>query len=112
LNIDSSLYGVFQFGMFAPDDPMVVSTMHQIEQRLWCQTDIGGLARYENDYYHQISQDTDKVPGNPWFICTMWLAEWYIAKAKTLPELSKALDILDWVRKHTLDSTRRTAASL
>jgi GH15 family glucan-1,4-alpha-glucosidase len=104
LNIDSSLYGVFQFGMFAPDDPMVVSTMHQIEQRLWCQTDIGGLARYENDYYHQISQDTDKVPGNPWFICTMWLAEWYIAKAKTLPELSKALDILDWVRKHTLDS--------
>ncbi len=104
LNIDSSLYGVFQFGMFEADDPMVVSTMTQIEQRLRCRTDIGGVARYENDYYHQISQDTQNVPGNPWIICTLWLAEWYIAKAKTLPELAKALDILDWVRRHTLES--------
>ena len=104
LNIDSSLYGVFQFGMFDADDPMVVSTMTQIEQRLWCRTDIGGVARYENDYYHQISQDTTNVPGNPWIICTLWLAEWYIAKAKTLTELSKALEILDWVRRHTLES--------
>ncbi len=104
LNIDSSLYGVFQFGMFDADDPMVISTMGQIERRLWCRTDIGGVARYENDYYHQISQDTDNVPGNPWIICTLWLAEWYIARAKTLPELSKALDILEWVRKHTLAS--------
>ena len=44
------------------------------------------------------------VPGNPWIICTLWLAEWYIAKAKSLPDLSRALEILDWVRKHTLDS--------
>ncbi|MBV9850121.1 MAG: glycoside hydrolase family 15 protein, partial [Armatimonadetes bacterium] len=104
LTIDSSLYGLFQFGMFAADDPMVVSTMTQIEQRLWCRTDIGGVARYENDYYHQISQDTANVPGNPWIICTLWLAEWYIAKAKSLPELSRALEILDWVRRHTLES--------
>jgi GH15 family glucan-1,4-alpha-glucosidase len=83
---------------------MIVSTMTQIEQRLWCRTEIGGLARYENDYYHQISQDTANVPGNPWIICTLWLAEWYIAKAKTLPELAKALEILDWARKHTLES--------
>ena len=104
LNIDSSLYGLFQFGMFEADDPMVVSTMTQIEQRLWCRTDIGGVARYENDYYHQISQDTGNVPGNPWIICTLWLAEWYIAKAKTLDDLERALEILDWVRKHTLES--------
>ena len=56
--------------------------MEQIEQRLWCRTDIGGVARYENDYYHQVSQDVGSVPGNPWIICTLWLAEWYIAKAK------------------------------
>ncbi len=104
LNIDASLYGVFQFGMLAADDPMVVSTMEQIEERLWCKTDIGGVARYENDYYHQISQDIGAVPGNPWIICTLWLAEWYIAKAKTLSDLTKALDILEWVRKHTLES--------
>ncbi|MDQ2800320.1 MAG: glycoside hydrolase family 15 protein, partial [Armatimonadota bacterium] len=104
VTIDASLYGVFQFGMLAADDPKVVSTMTQIEQRLWCRTDIGGVARYENDYYHQISQDINAVPGNPWIICTLWLAEWYIARAKTLPDLTKALDILEWVRKHTLES--------
>ncbi len=104
LVIDASLYGVFQFGMFAADDPMVVATMTQIESRLWCKTDIGGLARYENDYYHQISQDITNVPGNPWIICTIWLAQWYIAKAKSLPDLGRALELLEWVRKRTLES--------
>ena len=104
LVIDSSLFGLFQFGMFAADHPMVVSTMKQIEDRLWCHTDIGGIARYENDYYHQVSQDVEKVPGNPWIICTLWVAEWYIAKAKTLDDLGRALDLLQWVQKHTLDS--------
>jgi GH15 family glucan-1,4-alpha-glucosidase len=104
VTIDSSLYGVFQFGMLPADDPMVISTMTQIEQRLWCRTDIGGVARYENDYYHQISQDVDSVPGNPWIICTLWLAEWYIAKAKKPSDLGRALEILEWVRKHTLES--------
>lgn len=104
ITIDSSLYGLFQFGMFPADNEMVVSTMTQIEERLWCKTDIGGIARYECDFYHQISQDIGNVPGNPWVICTLWLAEWYIAKAKSLPDLNKALEILEWARKHTLDS--------
>jgi len=104
VTLDASLYGVFQFGMLPADDPMVVATMEQIEAHLWCRTDIGGVARYENDYYHQISQDVGNVPGNPWIICTLWLAEWRIAKAKTLSELAPALDILEWVRKHTLES--------
>ena len=104
VTIDASVYGVFQFGMFAADDPMVVSTMKQVEERLWCKTEIGGMARYENDYYHQISQDVHNVPGNPWIICTLWLAEWYIAKAKSLPDMTRALEILEWVRRHTLES--------
>lgn len=104
VNIDASLYGVFQFGMLPADDPKVVATMEQIKARLWCRTDIGGVARYENDYYHQISQDVGNVPGNPWIICTLWLAEWHIAKAKSLSDLTPALEILEWVRKHTLES--------
>jgi len=104
VTLDASLYGVFQFGMLPAGDPMVVATMEQIEAHLWCRTDIGGVARYENDYYHQVSQDVGNVPGNPWIICTLWLAEWRIAKAKTLSELAPALDILEWVRKHTLES--------
>ena len=68
--IDASLIGLWHFGMFAPDDPRVVATMQAVRDRLWVKTDVGGLARYENGYYHQISQDIDSVPGNPWFICT------------------------------------------
>ena len=81
--MDASLVGLWSFGMLAPDDPQVTMTMEAMRQRLWVRTEVGGLARYENDYYHQVSQDIEKVPGNPWFICTLWLAQWYIATAKT-----------------------------
>ncbi len=65
---------------------------------------MGGVARYENDYYHQISQNIDNVPGNPWFICTMWLAEWYIATARKVDDLKTAVDIMEWVADRTLES--------
>ena len=63
--VDSSLYGLFYFGMFPADDPRIVATMQRVKERLWVQTQVGGLARYENDYYHQVSSDIEKVPGNP-----------------------------------------------
>ena len=78
--------------------------MDAVRERLWVKTAIGGLARYENDYYHQVSRDIPDVPGNPWFICTLWLAQWYIASAKTADDLSPALDILTWVASHALPS--------
>ena len=102
--IDASVYGVWYFGTFAPHDPMVVSTMQTIENRLWVKTDVGGVARYENDYYHQVSKDVEKVPGNPWFICTLWLAQYRIAAAKTLDQLEASLPILEWVASRTLPS--------
>ncbi|MEK6725237.1 MAG: glycoside hydrolase family 15 protein [Deltaproteobacteria bacterium] len=100
-SVDASLYGLFAFGAYAPDDPRVRSTMEQVYERLWCKTQVGGLARYENDYYYRISND---IPGNPWFITTLWLAQYYIAVARTKPELDKALEIMEWVAKHALPS--------
>ena len=102
--IDASLYSLWYFGMFAPDDPRIMATMTAIRDRLWIKTDVGGVARYENDYYHQISQDTATVPGNPWFICTLWLAQWIIATARTPDDLRPALDILKWTSAHALPS--------
>ena len=81
--IDASLYGAFAFGAYPPDDPRIEATMKAVRERLWCKTEVGGVARYEDDYYHAVSQDIDNVPGNPWFICTMWLALHVVAKAKT-----------------------------
>lgn len=102
--IDSSMYAIFGFGLLGATDPRVDKTMRAIEERLWCKTNVGGVARYENDYYHRISDDIRNVAGNPWFICTLWLADWRIAKAHTIEELREALPILDWVANHALPS--------
>jgi oligosaccharide amylase len=102
--IDASMYAVFAFGVYPPDDPKVVATMEAIRNRLWCKTKVGGIARYENDYYHQVTQDVANVPGNPWFICTMWYAQYQIARAKTVDELQQAIPTLEWVTAHALRS--------
>ncbi len=104
LTIDASLYGLFAFGMLAPDDPMVIRTMQTVEERLWVRTPVGGIARYEDDHYHQVSADTGPVPGNPWIVCTMWLAQWYIARARSADDLARPLDLLRWAAAKALPS--------
>jgi len=102
--LDAAIFGLWYFGMYAPDDPRIVATMQALRDRLWCKTAVGGMARYENDYYHQVSQDIQNVPGNPWFICTLWLAQHAIASAKTLDDLKPAVDLLQWTANHALTS--------
>jgi glucoamylase len=102
--LDSSMYAIWAMGMLDTDDERVVATMDAIERELWIKTGVGGVARYENDYYHQVSHDVENVPGNPWFICTLWLADYHIARAKTVEELENAKPILDWVADHALES--------
>lgn len=97
--LESSLYGVFAFGVLPARHPRVVKTMQAVKKGLWVDTDIGGVARYSGDYYFRRFSDPQKVPGNPWFICTMWLAQWYIEAARSLDELSRAGDLLGWVVK-------------
>lgn len=91
--VDSSVYGVFEFGVLPADDYRVENTMQTVERLLTVKSVSGGVARYQNDYYQSVSQDFNQVPGNPWFICTLWLAEWHIAKN----ELKKGLELMKWV---------------
>ncbi len=102
--LDASMYAIFKFHLFEADDPRVVATMKAIEHKLWVKTRVGGVARYENDYYHRVSNDIASVPGNPWFICTLWLADYYITCAKTPAELKMALPIFEWTASHALES--------
>lgn len=102
--LESSLFALFFCKVLPPDDPRVVNTMRAIQDGLWVKTDVGGVARYTDDYYFQQSQDIENVPGNPWFICTLWLAQWYIALAKGDEELAIAKKILEWVADHALES--------
>jgi GH15 family glucan-1,4-alpha-glucosidase len=102
--IDASIYAPFYFGVFEPDDEKVVRTMNAVKERLWVKTDVGGMARYEGDNYHKVSDHLQDVPGNPWIICTLWLAQWAIAKAHNFEELQEAIPILEWVASRALPS--------
>ena len=70
--------------------------MRYVEQRLWAKTEIGGVARYENDNYMKISEDVEKIAGNPWFICTLWLADYRIAVAQKKEDLRGPIEIIEW----------------
>jgi oligosaccharide amylase len=96
--IDASLFAVFYFGCFAADDEVVVNTMESITANLNVD---GGIARFENDGYMRVSSE---IVGNPWFICTLWLADYYIASAKTSSDLERAMVILEWVSSKALPS--------
>jgi GH15 family glucan-1,4-alpha-glucosidase len=99
--VDSSLYALFAVGAYEPRDARILATMKAVKDKLWVGTEVGGLARYENDYYHRVSKD---VPGNPWFICTLWLAQYTIASARTQDELCEALPMIRWAAARALPS--------
>ncbi|MBY0311071.1 MAG: hypothetical protein K2W85_03285 [Phycisphaerales bacterium] len=102
---DSANYALFAFGAFRPGNPMVVSEMKSLWDRLWVKTDVGGCARYERDYYHMVERDNiDTVPGNPWVICTLWHAQHRIALAKSMEELRGALPLLEWAARRAKKS--------
>ena len=98
---DASLWGLFAFGLYDANDERIVATMKALRDELWLKTDVGGLARYEGDFYHRA--DT-RFPGNPWFICTLWLADHLTDQARSENELKEPLKILEWVAEHALPS--------
>jgi len=100
--LDASLAGLWCFGMFDAADARIEATMEAVRKRLWVQSPVGGLARYEDDYYYQVSSDKDRIAGNPWFVCTLWLAQWYIRKAAKPEDMESAAQIMRWAVSHTL----------
>jgi GH15 family glucan-1,4-alpha-glucosidase len=59
------------------------------------------MSRYENDPYQQVNPS---IGGNPWFLSTLWLADYLIEKAGEEKDLADALKIMDWVTGHALPS--------
>jgi GH15 family glucan-1,4-alpha-glucosidase len=98
---DSSLWGLFAFGLYSADHPKIVSTMESLKEKLWVKTSVGGMARYENDQYQQVDP---RVAGNPWFVCTLWLADFLMERAKEEKDLADSLEIVKWVTDHALPS--------
>ena len=59
------------------------------------------MARYEGDAFYRVSPD---LPGNPWFIATLWLADYLVNRAGSEEEMAEAINLLDWVSAHALPS--------
>jgi GH15 family glucan-1,4-alpha-glucosidase len=94
--LDSSLSYIFLSETLDAQDTKVSKTMNSLEEKLWIRTPLGGMARYENDEYYRVSKN---IQGNPWIICTLWLARWQIAKAISRNDLNKPLELLGRIAK-------------
>jgi GH15 family glucan-1,4-alpha-glucosidase len=99
--IDSSVSTIFTCGIFDAKDDRVKNTMDALVKELWVRTEVGGMARYQNDQYRRVSLDT---PGNPWFISTLRLARWHVAVSSSLDELPRAMVLLKWAARNALPS--------
>ncbi len=89
---DSSIAGLSLFGALPPEDERAAATLDAVFETLAVRPDIGGIARNRGDYYFRTSEDMDRVPGNPWVICTLWAAR----MAATRGERPKASRLIDW----------------
>ncbi len=91
--VDASLLGLaVPYGVVAPDDPLMLTTVHRIEQEL---RRGGGVHRYAADTYYG---------GGEWVLLTAWLG-WYYAQAG---EWDKAQNTLRWVEAQADSQGRLT----
>jgi len=102
--VDVSNCAPLLFGMFDPTEPLVRSTVQAVREALWCNTEIGGLARFEDDVWRRVESESGAVTGNPWIVSTLWLAQCSIAMARCREDLKDAEEILNWVVMRALPS--------
>ncbi|TSC86032.1 MAG: glycoside hydrolase 15-like protein [Microgenomates group bacterium Gr01-1014_16] len=99
--VDSSaFYGILKFGVLEPGDSRLHSAVQTAVTKLSAPP-IGGLARYESDWYFRSGPNG---PGNPWIITSLWLAQYHIAISKSESDLNPVKDWLNWVVSHSLPS--------
>jgi GH15 family glucan-1,4-alpha-glucosidase len=93
----SSIHAVYAYGVLDVHDPLVTESIRTIEEKLRIHTGIDGVPRYEKDRYFM---QVEGVP-NPWYITTLWLAQYYARIAKSVDDLKVVTDWLDWVVTHS-----------
>jgi GH15 family glucan-1,4-alpha-glucosidase len=93
----SSIHAIYTYGVLDIDDPIVEESIKTIEEKLRLHTGIDGVPRYEGDrYYVQV----DGVP-NPWYITTLWLAQYYARSARRVEDLDIVTYWLNWSVTHS-----------
>jgi len=93
----SSMYGSLMFALHDFGLDQTKSTLKAIEDILMDNSPSGGSPRYEHDNYFA---SDPQYQGNPWFVTTLWMAQYYIRLNNT----TRAQELLDWTTSHTLPS--------
>jgi oligosaccharide amylase len=93
----SSFHGVVFFGVLEPDDPLIKTSLKTIEKVLQVEGSSKGYIRYQHDRYYTMQEAGSP---NPWVICTLWIAQYFIKLAKKPADLAKALELLEWTASH------------
>lgn len=93
----SSLYGAWRFRLYDPKDDAITRTVERIEQILLDQSPAKGSPRYEHDNYFASSP---AYQGNPWFVTTLWLAQYYTGNERS----DEAKRLVDWTLSLQLPS--------
>jgi GH15 family glucan-1,4-alpha-glucosidase len=99
----STVYGLYKYGVLPTDDERLEDTAEHVFTKLRLDTAVGGFARYDGDDYYRSEEHTN-VPGNPWFIATLWHSRFCINTADTLDDLKPAQEDFAWVIDHALAS--------
>ena len=97
----STAYSLFCFGVLPPYDERLSMAMKKSKELLTITTPVGGIARYMNDQYYRTG---DIVPGNPWFVTTLWYTQYAIATAESDRDLDQVRADLNWVEHNALRS--------
>lgn len=93
----SSVFGAFMFGLFPFESDEIQESIKTLHEALYVNEQSLGVPRYENDNYHRV--DPNHI-GNPWFITTLWLAQYYMEVGK----MEEGLKYFEWVQNKMMSS--------
>jgi GH15 family glucan-1,4-alpha-glucosidase len=92
----SSFYGAFMFGLFDIEGEVLGRAFTTLQATFGLKDDlVTPMPRYVGDAYRRRSPDG---PSNPWFITTLWLAQYYLRTNK----YDQAKAVIDWVSARML----------
>jgi GH15 family glucan-1,4-alpha-glucosidase len=85
----ANMYGPFMYAKLPLSDSRLSGTVAKVEQELFKTGPIGGVIRYAGDDYFL---SKTQYGGNPWIVCTLWLAQYYISAGRS----DEARELIDW----------------
>ena len=78
-------------------DTRMQATITAVEENIVRTGPIGGVIRYPDDDYFL---SKPQYHGNPWIVCSLWLAQYYNAAGRT----AEAQELLNWALARRLPS--------